>query len=120
MTLRTITPANGSNPASETVDANWTPPTFTLAAITSDDVKAEAEARILAIVPEWRQRNLLAQATILAEKGRSNWTAQELAAWTAGEAIWGQVAAIRTASDLIEAAPPASAQALKTDNRWPT
>lgn len=66
-------------------------------------IKAEANRRILAIVPEWKQRNLTAQAAQLAERGRENWTAEELAAWNAGLAIWAQVAAVRAASDAIEA-----------------
>lgn len=69
-------------------------------------IKAEAERRILAILPEWKQRNLTAQAAILAEKGRDNWTDAELIAWTAGEALWAQVAAIRAASDALEAMDP--------------
>jgi hypothetical protein len=70
------------------------------------EAKREAHRRILAIVPEWNQRNLLAQAAVLAEKGRTNWTAAELTAWDAGEAIWAQVEAIRAASDNIEAMGP--------------
>lgn len=70
------------------------------------DVKREAERRILAIVPEWKQRNLTAQAAILAKKGEANWTTEEQAAWDAGEAIWTQIAAIRAASDAIEAMDP--------------
>lgn len=70
------------------------------------DIKAEAQRRIVAIVPEWKQRNLTAQASILAEKGRANWTADELAAWTAGAAIWAQVLTIRTKSNEIEAMDP--------------
>ncbi|ASM72501.1 MULTISPECIES: hypothetical protein [Roseobacteraceae] len=69
-------------------------------------IKAEAARRILAICPEWKQRNLTAQAAILAEKGRSQWTAGELDAWTAGAALWAQVAAIRAASDTLEATDP--------------
>lgn len=74
--------------------------------VTVEMVKAEAHRRIVTICPEWKQRNLTAQATILAEKGRANWTAEELAAWNAGEAIWAQIAAIRAASDTIEAMDP--------------
>lgn len=73
---------------------------------TAQQIKAEANRRILAIVPDWKQRNLTAQAAQLAEKGRANWTADELAAWDAGLAIWAQVKAIRDASDVIEALSP--------------
>ena len=66
-------------------------------------VRREAYRRIVAICPEWRQRNLTAQATILAEKGRANWTDAELAAWTAGRAIWDQIDALRAKSNTLEA-----------------
>ena len=73
---------------------------------TVEGVKAEAYRRIIAICPEWKQRNLTAQATQLAKKGEANWTPEEAAAWAAGEAIWNQIAAIRAASDVIEAMDP--------------
>lgn len=73
---------------------------------TVERVKAEAGRRILAICPEWKQRNLTAQAAQLAKKGEANWTTEEAAAWAAGEALWGQIAAIRAASDVIEAMEP--------------
>ena len=81
-------------------------------------VKAEAHSRIVAFCPEWKQRNLTAQAAILAEKGRDNWSTDEVAAWEAGEAIWAQIAAIRAASDVIEADTPISPD-FATDTRWP-
>lgn len=74
--------------------------------ITAQQVKDEAYRRIVAICPEWKQRNLTAQAAILAEKGRANWTAEEIAAWEAGEAIWSEIAAIRAKSDEIELMDP--------------
>ena len=67
-------------------------------------IKQEAGRRIVAIIPEWKQRNLTAQAAQLAEKGRANWTVEELATWDAGQAIWDQVAAIRATSDALELA----------------
>jgi hypothetical protein len=69
-------------------------------------VKAEAFRRIIAICPEWKQRNLTAQAAQLAKTGEANWTPEEAAAWAAGEAIWNQIAAIRAASDVLEAMDP--------------
>lgn len=69
-------------------------------------VKYEAGRRIIEICPEWKQRNLTAQAAQLAKKGEANWTSEEAAAWAAGEALWGQIAAIRAASDTIEAMDP--------------
>jgi len=84
--------------------------------ITPEQVKAEAYQIIIAICPEWKQRNLTAQASILAEKGRANWTADELTAWNAGEAIWQQIAAVRARSDELEAMDPIP---LDYDTRWP-
>jgi hypothetical protein len=84
---------------------------------TAEMVKAEAYRRIVAILPEWKQRNLTAQATILAEKGRANWTPEELAAWDAGSALWSQVAAIREASDVIEGLDPIPSD-YAADQRW--
>lgn len=70
--------------------------------VTADDVRAEASRRILAIAPEWRQRNLTAQAAILAAKGRDNWTPEDQAAWDAGEAVWVRISALRASSNVLE------------------
>ena len=82
------------------------------------DVKAEAMRRILAIVPRWKQRNLNAQAAALAEKGRASWTAEDLATWTSGTALWARVKAIREASDHIEIMDPMPADITDPD-LWP-
>lgn len=79
-------------------------------------IKAEANRRILAICPEWKQRNLTAQAAQLAKKGESNWTVEETQAWADGEALWLRIAAIRAASDALEASPPDNVQ---DDQYWP-
>ena len=83
----------------------------------AERVKAEAQRRIYAIVPEWKQANLLAQAALLNNKGRQNWTSDDLAAWNAGERLWGNVAAIRAASDAIEAMPLDTDPT--NDQHWP-
>lgn len=70
---------------------------------TPEEVKAEANRRILAIVPEWKQRNLIAQATRLNRKPMADWTPEEVAQVEAGDAIWAQVEAIRARSNEIEA-----------------
>jgi len=82
-------------------------------------VKDEARRRILLICPVWRQSNMLAQAATLNDKGRDNWTAQELEEWEAGEAIWQQIQAIRTASDVIEALDPIP-EDYTADTHWTT
>lgn len=85
---------------------------------TPEDVKAEAYRRIVALCPEWKQRNLTAQAAQLAKKGEANWTPEEAAAWAAGEALWNQIAAIRAASDVIEAMDPIPSNITAAD-LWP-
>lgn len=80
-------------------------------------VKAEAYRRITAICPEWKQRNLTAQASILADKGRDAWTDDETAAWEAGEAIWADIKALRAASDAIEVMDPRPAD-VTADELW--
>ena len=100
-----------------TVDANFVAPDLTQTP-TIDDVKAEASRRILAIVPMTAQNNLQARAITLLHKGEANWTVDELAEWTAGEAIWAQVVAIRTASNVIEALDPIPAD-YTDDMHWP-
>lgn len=69
-------------------------------------VKAETQRRIFAVAPAWQQQNLQSRAIVLTEKGRANWTVDELAEWDAGMAIWGRIMALRTASDIIEALDP--------------
>lgn len=86
------------------------------AATVTKQIKAEAHRRILALVPEWRQRNLLAQAVLLSEKGRGTWTTEEQGAWDAGQSLWTQIAMIRAASDALEANPPDDFLA---DEHWP-
>lgn len=102
---------------------DWTPPPIVLPPLPTltehiAATKAESSRRIVAILPEWKQRNLTAQAAILAEKGRANWTADELAAWEAGAALWAKVAAIRAASDVIEAMEPIPRH-VSADDLWP-
>lgn len=81
-------------------------------------IKQEAARRIFAVCPEWKQRNLTAQAAQLAKKGESNWTQAEAEAWTDGEALWAQIAAIRAASDTLEAMDPLPDD-ITADNLWP-
>lgn len=73
---------------------------------TAEAVKAEAQRRIYAILPDWKQRNLTARAAELAIKGQANWTPEEQAEVTAGQAVWDQIKAIRAASDALEAMAP--------------
>lgn len=62
------------------------------------EVKSEANRLILAILPEWKQRNYTARAVekvAAGEVGDDEWNAMQTA--------WQQIKAIRVASDAIEA-----------------
>ena len=74
--------------------------------VTGEMVKQEARRRILAIAPDWKQRNLNAEQAALLKKGEANWDADETARWSAAEAIWIQINAVRAASNTIEALDP--------------
>ena len=69
-----------------------------------ETVKAEAYRRIVAISPEYKQRNLLARGLELALKmiAGGTLTAGEQAEITAGRQIWARIKAIREHSDMIE------------------
>ena len=62
------------------------------------ETKAEANRRILAILPEWKQRNYTARAV---EKVASGEVGDD--EWNAMQTAWRQIKAIRIASDAIEA-----------------
>jgi hypothetical protein len=70
-------------------------------------IKNEAATRIDAIMPDWKQRNTLARGlamalgSIVAGKPLSDADKAEVAAVLA---VWGQITAIRAASDVAEAA----------------
>ncbi len=82
------------------------------------DVKDEARRRINQVIPEWKQFNLIAHAAVLAERGRANWSASDLAAWRAGEALWARVKSIREKSDEIEATRGGIPPNFKDDGLW--
>ena len=62
------------------------------------ETKAQANRRILAILPEWKQRNYTARAV---EKVAAGEVGDE--EWNTMQTAWGQVNAVRIASDAIEA-----------------
>lgn len=96
---------------------NGTEFTIETVVINPIEVKNEAQRRIFEICPEWKQRNLTAQATILLDKSRANWTQEDLDAWNAGEVIWQQISHIRQKSDLIEAMNPIP-EDFRNDSYW--
>lgn len=64
--------------------------------------KSEAQRRILAIAPEWKQRNLTARAAELVMAGEANWTPEEAAEAAVIRQAWDGIKAIRLASDTLE------------------
>ncbi|MBF0334925.1 MAG: hypothetical protein HQL40_14970 [Alphaproteobacteria bacterium] len=73
-------------------------------------VKEEAGRRILALAPDWKQRNATARGLDLLRKGESAWTPDEAAEAAAIDALWNHVKSVRDASDAIgRAIVPASA-----------
>jgi hypothetical protein len=68
------------------------------------EVKAEANRRIIAIMPDWKQRNSLARAAELSRKEAKNTaTPEEVAELDQLETTWAGIKLIRAASDAIEA-----------------
>lgn len=88
--------------------------------ITPAQVKAEAGRRILAMLPDWKQRNMNAQATALLQARILNgaWTAEEQAQADVLNAAWATVSAIRAASDALEATAPIPIDC-SADKYWP-
>lgn len=69
-------------------------------------VKAVAEHRILAILPEHKQRNLIARAVEIAatHAGLSPelYPEPERSEWSTGQGLWERIKALRAASDRLE------------------
>ncbi len=84
----------------------------------ADLVRAEAYRRIVALAPEWKQRNMTARGLELTRKelAGGTLTAAEQAEAAAITAAWDAVKAIRAASDVLEANPPAD---YTDDSHWP-
>ncbi|CAO3447822.1 hypothetical protein [Azospirillum argentinense] len=96
---------------------------FTIHARQLDDVqaevvaaiKAEAARRILAIAPEWKQRNVTARAAELAlqhpgTRGE-DLPEPERTEWREGQALWDRIKAVRSASNAAEEAARAAGTA---------
>lgn len=76
-------------------------------------VKAQAAGRILALYPEWRQRNMTARAVVLLRIAKDRaWTQAEAEESAQLESAWAAVDAIRTRSNEIEATIPAEVAAI--------
>ena len=87
--------------------------------ISSGSVKGEAGRRILAICPEWQQRNYIATSltfTDMIQDGETL-TAEQETQRSEIKAIWTTIQGIRTKSDEIEAMSPIPAD-FKDDSYW--
>jgi hypothetical protein len=73
---------------------------------TADMVKQEAGRRILAIAPDYRQRNMLARTAQLLRIGEANLTQSQRDEVLAIERVWETIQMIRARSDAIEAMQP--------------
>ncbi len=69
------------------------------------NAKAESRRRILALAPEWKQRNMLARSIELLRKDPtiSGLTAAEANEAAKIEKAWAKITAVRTASNQLEA-----------------
>ncbi len=67
-------------------------------------IKEEAEKRIIAIAPEYKQRNMMAKGLVITEKlaRDETLTAEEQTASDELKATWAQIDAIRTTADTAE------------------
>jgi len=85
------------------VDAKKIPTELTeIKSILTTQIKAQAMKDILAIAPEWKQRNMLARGLELQHKGAVNWSAAERVEIDAIQAIWAEIKAVRDNSDVGE------------------
>ena len=71
-----------------------------------EGVKREAGRRILAIAPDYRQRNMLARTAQLLRIGEANLTQSQRDEVLAIEIVWETIQMIRARSDAIEAMQP--------------
>lgn len=83
----------------------------------ADEVRAEAHRRIVAFMPDWRQRNALARSQELQEAREvRRLTPAEEAEAAAITAAWGWIKGVREASNRMEPDPPPD---FADDRHWP-
>ena len=96
-----------------TVEADQVTAVWTVADRPLDEVKAElvqqvkqaVGAAILAVYPDWKQRNMIARAVDLTRiAGARALTTEESAEESALQAAWDWISGVRTASNMREAA----------------
>lgn len=86
----------------------------------SAEIKAEAQRRILAIAPSWKQANLIASVLELTRDNGSPpdiWETGKQEANQAAQVIWDKIKAIRSFSDTLEANPPLLSEL--SNQSWP-
>lgn len=81
---------------------------------TIEEIKAEAERRILELFPEWKQRNMIARGVELVRIGESNWNEQEQLEAANLQAAWDWIKAVRETSNELEVTLPID----YTDDKW--
>lgn len=87
---------------------------------TADDVRAEAERRILEIMPAHQQRNSLAlgmEMSMAHGPDPANWPAEQQAIHAQVMAAWAAIKALRAASNIIEAMDPIPAD-FRDNSYW--
>ena len=91
--------------------------TLTPIVITPDDVRAEAQRRILAIAPQHVQANMTARGVELLYKGVANLTPAEQAEAQAAFTLFDAIKKLRAASNVLEQATPIPLD-YEQDNYW--
>jgi hypothetical protein len=88
-------------PTQEELDTAWI---LCLKEEKKSQAKEEAYRRIIAILPEWKQRNYIAKSVELTEKKSAGitLTSEEISILDAMKAMWTTIQQIRSASDNIE------------------
>ncbi len=95
-------------------------PAFQAPAVTAFDVKAEACRRIEAILPDYKQRNVLAfglEAVMTYGSDPADWPAGLRAVNADMQAKWAAIKLIRARSDELEAMNPIPAD-YRADRHW--
>ena len=98
------------------VESNTVIIDYAASAVTADDVRAEAGRRILAVYGWAQQNNMLAEAISLSEIGASDRNDAQNARVVVLNDAWAWVAAVRAASNVMEASPPDN---YRDDSHWP-
>lgn len=105
-----------------TVDPKWAfKPGYARSTLIAE-LKANAGARITAVAPEWKQRNMLARGAQFLRIGEVNLDATQQAELAEMDAVWAWVEATRRHSDALEAEVEGlTDEALKTwePHGWP-